>query len=793
MPERSAAKFGSRSRMWRRLVAATSSLAAAGLLSLCSCGGNGSQGQSACSGAWYCLRLEDRGNVIVVPTSLEPLTLDLGAPAYIEVVVAGYHRNIEASAQVPIHTYVNDQTSADPHETGSVPAGSLASASTLIPLRTLRMYDHRVDLTFHPIGGNGLDSVVVPVEIRVNVPPRAVLIGTDRSWLGVTPFEDRYGPDCSTCDDPASHCSARGEPVTTQRCCMGVVNNLDLCRPWGAAYNDAGNAAAVRAALGAQAWASQVVRDGPTDQNHVFLDEDRYAWDVVPGQTHGWIADWTYNHLKPNWGGHWSIGTGLLPGATWMSFCGAPCRNTNGSTGLFDHTNGFLMEQFGNFTSALGHRYRGKVHYYELANEPAAEFWLCGCTNEEGVWDKSVCTDNEAMGGQNLPVCWWSWDGEQGRYTGGPYAREFVTCPDGRCYGNLLLDTAAIAANRLAVADPEAILITGETDTPSPGTQYVSAVTRYFIEQGYFADHPNTVLGVHSYPQVPVNLWLGDIDCAYAGAFNYYLDEGCETAPPLSGTFAPHPGDPPRPVRELWIAQDCAADLSELLAEIAAMQAAGERVSLDELRLFDTEIHSGWHEEWNGRRSALTDPAREAIAGLRLAAIMAHQGFVGIEFTNGPADPTVFNLLVKSLSGAVPVWRPDSPRIVDDPSAYNGVVAKLFNRGREDVIAIWNNGETTGEVRFEGIATNASFKDIGLLVLALQPGVGGDAAGLVGNETRLVTPPGSLAIEPLTEFVFLSVVSDRPGFGWLGTLGFEDDASVGAVRGRSSLRRRGGV
>lgn len=687
---------------------------------------------------------DDGLELVSAPASI---SLELGAPASLAVTVLGHHRPLEVGAAMPIHTWVAGVTAPAPGDDSLLPVATLEAERSVLELRTVRMYDHEIALEIRPeLGAPAMETTI---GVAVRVPPRAVLFGTDATWLGA-PFVDVYGPDCSEC----------GAPTTEDRRCMGSIDDQSRCRPWGTRFDPEREEESVASALARQVFASQVVRDGSTDQGHVFLDQDLLAWMVGDGE-YPWVADWVYGYLKPSVGGHWSGGPWILPHAAWMKYCGEACENQNGApAGLWDPSNELLMNQFGWYVGELARRYAGNVGFYEIVNEPNAEFWLCGCS-VDGAFDPSVCLDNESPAGPNLPVCWWAWDEEEERWTGGPYAQEFV-----EAYGDLLFETARIATEQIEEADPDAIVIAIETDVPGPGVQGLSAVARDFLHRGFFADHPSAVLGVHSYPQIDVSLWLGPIDCAYAGAFNYDLPDGCETAPPLDGTFQPRLDADPRPVRELWIAQDRATDLSELLADVRELEESGTRVRLDDLAMFDTEIHSGWHEMYGGASSALTTRAREAMAALRIGTIMAHQGFVGLEFTNAPLDPDDFNLLPVHLSGSRPVWRWGAQRIIEDETAYDGVVYKLFTRGNEDVIAVWSNGTDPADLVLDLASGDTCFSAATVTTVAAT-----DDGALDVARTTSAAPPDTLQVESLRQFLFLSVVSDRPGFGWLADIG----------------------
>ena len=154
----------------------------------------------------------------------------------------------------------------------------------------------------------------------------------------------------------------------------------------------------------------------------------------------------------------------------------------------------------------------------------------------------------------------------------------------------------------------------------------------------------------------------------------------------------------------------------------------------------------------------LTTPAREALAGLRIGAINVHQRFVGLEFIFAPHDPTPYNLLVKHLAGVTPIYDWEAP-LMD--AYYSSLVYKLFTRGDEDIIALWSNAETPLELILTPSPDATNFKQVTLTSFA-------DADGpLAITTTHMSALPAAISVQPLTEFYFLSVISDRPGFGWL--------------------------
>ncbi len=106
------------------------------------------------------------------------------------------------------------------------------------------------------------------------------------------------------------------------------------------------------------------------------------------------------------------------------------------------------------------------------------------------------------------------------------------------------------------------------------------------------------------------------------------------------------------------------------------------------------------------------------------------------------------------------------------------MVYKLFTRGDEDIIAIWSNAPTTVTLNLNLAGGPTLFKDVTLTRVFGPKCPTVDCGGLSEAErtrvdvgsTRLSSPPSGISVAPLQEFYFLSVISDRPGFGWLADL-----------------------
>jgi len=328
-------------------------------------------------------------------------------------------------------------------------------------------------------------------------------------------------------------------------------------------------------------------------------------------------------------------------------------------------------------------------------------------------------------------------------------------------YGDLLSTAAIRASVAMAAANPDALLITGALEMTASRDHDLTRTTEYMIAREVLTQG-NVAIGIHQYPYFPPN-WLSPTpNCAYyqVPGDPFWLPPGCETAPPFEDYTTPA-GRPIR-ARDAWHSFDQRVDSSGLLRDAQTLGV------LDRFYLFDTELHAGWHDS-----DSTTTPAREAMAGLRIAAINAHQKVIGTEFIFAPAAPQAFNLLVKGLSGATPVYTATAPLIGAD---YGGLVYKLFTRGSEmqapgaseapgafgeDIIALWSNAETPLDLVLTLSPNPTRFKQVILTRFA-------DAGGpLAISATDLGAPPAAITVQPLVEFYFLSAISDRPGFGWL--------------------------
>jgi hypothetical protein len=123
--------------------------------------------------------------------------------------------------------------------------------------------------------------------------------------------------------------------------------------------------------------------------------------------------------------------------------------------------------------------------------------------------------------------------------------------------------------------------------------------------------------------------------------------------------------------------------------------------------------------------------------------------------------------MVKHLAGATPVYAWDAPLMDAD---YSGLVYKLFTRGDEDIIALWSNAEEYQQLALLLAAEPTQFKQVTLTSFeTVLPRADEPERLAIFTESKSV-PPESILVRPIKQFYFLSVISDRPGFGWLADI-----------------------
>ena len=654
--------------------------------------------------------LSDGPGGLALVSAPATLPITVGHVAYLPVEVRGYHRPITVSAQTLIHTYVNDVTPAEPGTSPPFAVGALEAAQNELKLQTLRLRPHSLTLTFTPVGQVANLSYTLTLEPVVQ--PRTPLFGIHSTpfYDGLpAPFIRVWGPDCGSCP------TTPGDPPGSTRdiACAKQLNDTCRCHPILEILDPETDARVRRRAPEQQRYASHFVRSigGWGSIQH---QPGQYLWQGL---------DWLFDGLSPQERDYSPLFSGIMDGNFGWMTC-PQYTNPDGSVGFFDPDNAYLVEQYRAHVRATTARYAPDLRFVELSNEPAAEFYLCPCTVPGGP----ACT---ATSGPNQPACLL-----------GPNSPEFVAT-----YGDLLFTAAISGSQAMAAANPDALLVTGALDLP-PNDFGLSLTTMNMITRGLVLND-NVVIGIHQYPYLYPSWRPEAPNCSYfqVPGDPYWLPPGCETAPPFEDYTTPA-GRPIR-ARDAWQLFDQRVDSGGLLHDAASLGV------LDRFYLFDTELHAGFHDS-----DPTTTPVREAMAGLRIAAINAHQKVIGTEFTFAPADPQAYNLLVKHLAGVTPVYTATAPLMDAD---YSGLVYKLFTRGNEDIIALWSNAETPLTLILALATAPTHFKQATLTRFA---DVGGP---LSITTTSSSAPPAAITVQPLVEFYFLSVISDRPGFGWLVT------------------------
>ena len=667
--------------------------------------------------------LADRPGGLELVSAPATVPITVGHAAYLPVEVQNYHRPITVSAQTLIHTFVNDVTPAEPGASPTFTISTLDAPQGELKLQTLRLRPHSLTVTFTAEG----DVVNTTVILKPAVQPHTPLFGIHSLpfYDGLPqPFLAIWGPDCGSCpttpDDPSG---------TTRDIACAKQQDSCRCHHYRLVFDAQVDEHTRQRAPEMQRYASQFLRS-VGGWGSVQIEPREYLWDGL---------DWVFNDLSPQERDYSPLFSEIMSGNLGWMTC-PEYTNPDGSVGFYDPSNTYLVEQYGAYVRELTSRYAPELRFIETANEPCYSFYLCPCLDPGGP----PC---DATSGPNQPVCELGHESE-----------EFA-----QVYGPFLSAAANVAAEAMAAANPEALLIAGALEKSGVG---LNATTRYMIEQGLL-DRGNVAIMIHQFPYPYPNWRPESPDCSYwqAPGDPWWLPPGCETAPPFEDYTTPAG----RPIR----AGDMWQQLDEKIDATALLHDADDLGVLDRFYLFDTELHAGFHDTYGEEPNTAATPAREAMAGLRIGSTNAHQRVLGSEFVFAPSDSAAYNLLVKHLAGVTPLYAWEAQLVDAD---YSGLVYKLFTRGDEDIIALWSNAETPLELILTPSPDATNFRQVTLTSLA-------DAAGPLAITTaNLDAPPAAIPIQPLTEFHFLSVISDQPGFGWLANLGDEAGPTRGIIR-----------
>lgn len=708
--------------------------------------------------------LSDESTGLRLVSAPDTIALPVGHTVVLPVEVRVLRRPITIEAQPFIHTFVNGLTQPGPKEGNFLHAVTLGSSSAGLRLQTLRLREHNLRLRFSAAA----ESVTVTISLAPFRERHAPVFGLRlASFYGALapPFAPIYGPSCDGC--PTSPGDLPG--TTRDRACFARVADPCRCRRYSIDYDPVKDASQRERAPALQAASTQVLRE---DFSWALTQLEPH--DAARPEPFSWgLLDWMLAYPNPQTGEYtplspeeldYSVVPSGIMNAPWWTAC-PEWRNPNQSSGFHDLENSRLVSEYTGYVRGLNLRYSGRLRFLEMANEPAGKYALCPCLDPN--WSSEPCT---APSGANQPSCLLGADSVEFR----------------DAYAPILHASADIAAREAAASNPEALVITGAIDMP-PFIPGLTVTTRELITRGLLRVHANVAIGIHQYPAFTPPPWIRrgdgpsapcrnatDWDGAEAGALlncrygqsstdENWLPCGCETAPPLSGTWQ-LPTGKLLTARDLWQLQDQRVDLSPLLLDAARLGVLDQDARRNRFYMFDTELHAGFGSD------PTSTPAREALSGLRIGAINAHQWVVGTEFilpadgSAGSSTLEAYNSLVKHLTGAAPYYRDEwgSPLV---GAKYAGLVTKLFTRGNEDILAVWSNAAEP-RMLVLNTALDARFTDVRLTRIA----AGGDGNGARTSVERFSVPPSGINVSPLSEFYFLSVTSDRPGFSWLSNL-----------------------
>lgn len=493
------------------------------------------------------------------------------------------------------------------------------------------------------------------VNLQVSIKEKTPLFGNDNTACASTqPFKIYFGPDCGegNCDG-----------LTTNYDCIRNAkrSGSQTCYPVEHEYWPEAESKAIDSCQENLKFNTQITRDTPPlSWGHNMPEENVFYWEK---------ADWYIDALSNKVKAQQPMVNGLMNGGRWTN----NITNPDGSKGFYDLDNTFLTDKYKQYAFEVSKRYGPKLNYYEIANEPAAEFYLCDCDLKNVpsfTYIPSNTPDCNATSGPNQPACI------------GPgvhnYTEEF-----NETYGSFLVGTVKIASDEIKKNNHKALVITGAIDDQFTG---LTPVTKSMISQGILNNN-NVAIGVHQYPHNGLQqLWSSQpVNCTYYQKPDnaFWLPEECEKAPTFSGLQTASKNIT---MSQIWQEMDKRYDASKLLKD------AEELGVLDKIYFFDSELHAGFYNV--KPKYDLT----EAIAGLRIATMNAHQKFLGTVYVLANVNDfnaKVFNEMTRFLTGVTPYYKWEAKLIDSD---YTSVVYKLFTRGDEDILVFWSNDDEVKNV-----------------------------------------------------------------------------------------------
>ncbi len=604
-----------------------------------------------------------------------------------------------------------------------------------LSVQSLKAWDNEMTLFFNETSQT--------VHLSVSVKERTPLFGKGTENLNncadEQPFKTKYGPDCSSISYEKEGTTVQCEKITYDLTCHKTANrNLSpaTCYQYEEEpLSEERETELLNACKSALKLNSQITRNSPAGWG-IMNSENSYLWDR---------ADWYINTVS-SMNAQQSVANYLITGSnTWAltcSQCENPCENPPCSSGFYTTKNSYLTGKFRTFMYDLSFRYKDKLNFYELANEPDS-FYLCPCA----AGNDPQCDSKD--GPDQPEVCLLPFR---------PNTEKFVSV-----YGDFLADTAIIASEEVAKNNPKAVVITGAVDCfdghredNDPSSYGLCLTTEYMIEKGLLKNG-NVAVGIHLYPYARDQFWSADrINCNYYQKEDdpFWLPVECEKAPAFADYTTPK--GKLLTMSQMWTEMDKRYDISELLKDVKTQDL------LDKIYFFDTEHHGGFYNP--EPRFDLT----EAVSGVRQAVILAQQKFIGLMFVlhaESDFSARVFNETVRMISGSTPVYKWAS-KLTD--SDYSGLVYKLFSRGNEDILVFWSNAGNTKQVILNTNENKEKLTDIEVISMDADrcPEQGCDDFLNVGEADALTT---AFELKPVKEIRMISVLrsAEQTPFDWL--------------------------
>jgi len=494
-----------------------------------------------------------------------------------------------------------------------------------------------------------------------------------------------------------------------------------------------------------------------------YVDIDGLGWNVerVKGQYDWTLGDFMIKLWADNFQAEPFVRIEIPP--EWAPYEQSP----TGIRGFYDPQNLILMEHWGKFCEALAERYDGDgqddapgspvIKCFILANEPEG-YWLNVDFDRAG-WpiERSEIFDTD----------WWKNAQSQGNWARA-YALRF---------GDMIFETTKMAAQSIHRANSAARVATPQFGARGPASH---EMFNYLLSHGLgeYVDawglHPGN--GLRGFWQSnPQAMW--------------WLEDATNQAPPfMSEDLERVEGALDRrgqtlhtikPVDEVRRENPYMGKLWRKLIDESFSRPLEDLLGLQAKYSVDLPI---WVTEELTIGPLATNRRENLIAALREYTIVFHQkvettvlaGYISANmFTAGAKidylpDSTARDLIVdvgSAIAGAKPVVKFDSQWFAPDEGQnldYRWVVTKLFNRGDEDILAVWSNSAKDETLKFE-LAPEVHLRNVRMTKF--------DADAIQFRKIEFLKElPQQIVIKPLTEFYFISVISDSPKFAWLENL-----------------------